>query len=287
MGLHRLNGSPVHDHGVRLSADVQPSRQNAINPRKNEPAQLGVQAFYYPSRYWFDIRAAHGWEGEAHCSAAVAHSYPALDQIAAEPVTDLIGMDCLLVRGRKIIGHNVKASVRDWRVSHPLIPNAAEPARRVRLGWNVTRDRAGPGGGIGEGMAASSVPYRVVITREDGHWLAEVPSLKGAHTFARSLPALDQAVREVVVLAADLPDEAIRGLALEPEHTLATPAWTVRPKRFASHVGRLTRSLPRLPPVLARLPLSWLHEVCRSAMSPPCSALAPRACLSGGRPTYR
>jgi hypothetical protein len=47
--------------------------------------------------------------------------------------------------------------------------------------------------------------YRAIITREDGHWLADVPSLPGAHTYARSLPTLDQAVREVVVLAADLP----------------------------------------------------------------------------------
>jgi hypothetical protein len=46
----------------------------------------------------------------------VAHSYPALDQIAAEPVTDIIGMDCLLVRERKIIGINVKGSARDWQV---------------------------------------------------------------------------------------------------------------------------------------------------------------------------
>jgi hypothetical protein len=93
MGLHRVNGSPVRDQGVSLSADVQPSRQDAINPRKKQSAQLGVQAFYYLSRYWLDIRAAHGWERETHCPAAVAHSYPALDQIAAEPVTDLIGMD--------------------------------------------------------------------------------------------------------------------------------------------------------------------------------------------------
>lgn len=62
------------------------------------------------------------------------------------------------------------------------------------------------------------VPYRAVITREDGHWLAEVPSLQGAHTYARSLPALDQAVREVVVMAADLPDEAMPGLVLEYEY---------------------------------------------------------------------
>ncbi|MDQ2874318.1 MAG: hypothetical protein M3Y33_05715 [Actinomycetota bacterium] len=57
--------------------------------------------------------------------------------------------------------------------------------------------------------------YRVVVTREDGHWLADVPELDGAHTYARSFPALDRAVREVVVLAAGLPDEAMPGLALD------------------------------------------------------------------------
>lgn len=60
--------------------------------------------------------------------------------------------------------------------------------------------------------------YRVIITREDGHWLADVPSLQGAHTYARSLPTLDQAVREVVVLAANLPDEAMPDLVLEFEY---------------------------------------------------------------------
>ena len=57
--------------------------------------------------------------------------------------------------------------------------------------------------------------YGVLVTREDGHWLADVPALAGAHTYARSLPALDQAVREVIVLAADLPDEAMPGLVLD------------------------------------------------------------------------
>lgn len=60
--------------------------------------------------------------------------------------------------------------------------------------------------------------YRVVVTREDGQWLADVPSLEGAHTYARSLPTLDQAVREVVVLAADLPDEAMPGLVLDHDY---------------------------------------------------------------------
>ncbi len=67
-------------------------------------------------------------------------------------------------------------------------------------------------------MAAVSETYRVVVTREDGHWLADVPALHGAHTYARSLPPLDQAVREVVVRAADLPDEAMPGLVLEYDY---------------------------------------------------------------------
>ena len=66
--------------------------------------------------------------------------------------------------------------------------------------------------------AMSGDMYRVVVTREDGQWLADVPSLEGAHTYARSLPTLDQAVREVVVLAADLPDEAMPVLMLDYEY---------------------------------------------------------------------
>ena len=65
--------------------------------------------------------------------------------------------------------------------------------------------------------------YRVVVTREDGHWLADVPGLRGSHTYARSLPALDRAVREVVVLAAGLPDEAMPGLALDYDYQTGDP----------------------------------------------------------------
>lgn len=60
--------------------------------------------------------------------------------------------------------------------------------------------------------------YRVVVTREGGAWLAEVPELEGAHTWARNLPTLDEAVREVIVLAADLPDEAMPDLDLVYEY---------------------------------------------------------------------
>lgn len=59
--------------------------------------------------------------------------------------------------------------------------------------------------------------YHVIVTREDGQWLADVPELDGAHTWARSLPALDRAVR-VVVLAADLPDEDVDRVELDFEY---------------------------------------------------------------------
>jgi predicted RNase H-like HicB family nuclease len=65
--------------------------------------------------------------------------------------------------------------------------------------------------------------YRVVVTREEESWLADVPELDGAHTYARTLPALDRAVREVIVLAADLPDEAMTDLALDYDYRTGDP----------------------------------------------------------------
>lgn len=57
--------------------------------------------------------------------------------------------------------------------------------------------------------------YRVIVTREDGHWLADVPELEGTHTHARTLSALDRYVREAVVLGADLPDDAMADLEFD------------------------------------------------------------------------
>lgn len=65
--------------------------------------------------------------------------------------------------------------------------------------------------------------YRVVVTREDSQWLADVPELQGAHTYARSLPTLDHAVREVIVLAADLPDEAMPDLVIDYDYHTGDP----------------------------------------------------------------
>lgn len=68
--------------------------------------------------------------------------------------------------------------------------------------------------------------YRVVVTRdpEDARfWLADVEDLDGAHTYARSLAALDRYVREVIVLAADLPDEAEDAICLTWEYRTGDP----------------------------------------------------------------
>jgi DNA-binding NarL/FixJ family response regulator len=88
----------------------------------------------------------------------------------------------------------------------------------------------------------AAVTYQVVVTREDEHWLADVPELQGAHTYARSLPALDQAVREVVVLAAGLPDEAMPGLSLEYDYRTGDPDLDVT----ALEVRRLRREADEL-----------------------------------------
>ena len=69
----------------------------------------------------------------------------------------------------------------------------------------------------------SQQAYRVVVTREDGQWLADVPDLEGTHTHARTLRALDRAVREAVVLGADLPDDALDQLVLDYDYRSGGP----------------------------------------------------------------
>jgi len=53
-----------------------------------------------------------------------------------------------------------------------------------------------------------STGYEVIVTREDGAWLADVPAVAGAHTFARTLTGLRRSVREVIIVMDDLPDDA-------------------------------------------------------------------------------
>jgi hypothetical protein len=97
--------------------------------------------------------------------------------------------------------------------------------------------------------------YRVVVTREDDMWLADLPELAGAHTFARTLPALDKMVREVVVLAADLPDDAMDGLDLDWEfHTgdRALDRETAEIRALRSEAEELRAKATRCTDVVAR-----------------------------------
>lgn len=64
--------------------------------------------------------------------------------------------------------------------------------------------------------------FRVRVEREDGDFVAYVSDEHGndlGSTYARSLRKLDQCVREVAVLGADLPDDAMPGLTLQWQYT--------------------------------------------------------------------
>ena len=50
--------------------------------------------------------------------------------------------------------------------------------------------------------------YEVIVTREGSSWLSDIPAVPAAHTFARSLTGLAKSVREVIMLMADLDDDA-------------------------------------------------------------------------------
>ncbi len=98
--------------------------------------------------------------------------------------------------------------------------------------------------------------YTVHVTREGDTWLADVPSVAGAHTFARSLEGLARSVREVVVLMDDLPDDADVELDLrfdvadesviEAEHLRrAREDIGRREAELVSETGRIAASLSR------------------------------------------
>ena len=60
--------------------------------------------------------------------------------------------------------------------------------------------------------------YRVVVRREGGAWLADVPEAPGVQTWARSLARLDAHIREAVALGDDLPEGAEPAMVIEYEY---------------------------------------------------------------------
>jgi hypothetical protein len=75
--------------------------------------------------------------------------------------------------------------------------------------------------------------YRVNVTRERDAWLADVPDVQGAHTFARSLSALQRNVREVVVLMTDRPDGALDDFDLDIRYEIGDSSAAVATARRA------------------------------------------------------
>jgi hypothetical protein len=105
---------------------------------------------------------------------------------------------------------------------------------------------------------ATSGPYAVLVRRdpEDARfWLADVEGLDGAHTSSRSLATLDRYVREVIVLAADLPDEAQDGLELVWRYQTGDPdvdAQTEQLRRRRAELDDANRDLAEHTSTLAR-----------------------------------
>lgn len=62
----------------------------------------------------------------------------------------------------------------------------------------------------------------MVVTREGNDRLADVPSISGAHTFARSLEGLKDNAREAIILMEDLADDA--HVDMDFRYELADPA---------------------------------------------------------------
>jgi predicted RNase H-like HicB family nuclease len=75
--------------------------------------------------------------------------------------------------------------------------------------------------------------YRVNVTRERDAWLADVPDVPGAHTFARSLSALQRSVREVIVLMTDRPDDALDDFDLDVRYEIGDSSAAVAAARRA------------------------------------------------------
>jgi hypothetical protein len=90
---------------------------------------------------------------------------------------------------------------------------------------------------------AAVTSYEVVVSREGNDWLAEVPALRGARTYARSLPSLKEYIREAVVLMADLPDDARPELTYRFTFTDKRLAEAVRLREERTRVDELERQV--------------------------------------------
>jgi predicted RNase H-like HicB family nuclease len=102
-------------------------------------------------------------------------------------------------------------------------------------------------------MVEEEMSYHVVVTRDGDGWMADVPALRGTHTWAKTLRALDRNVREVIGLVEDLPRSAEASLDLDVEYRTGDAGLDARSselrtkrkvtERHAAEVASETREL--------------------------------------------
>jgi len=105
--------------------------------------------------------------------------------------------------------------------------------------------------------------YRVVVSREKGAWLANVPGSAGVQTWARSLGKLDANIREAISLGDDLPTDAEPRLVIDYEYRTGDPeldAKATEARVLRERLERERRELAARTEELAR-ELVWRHNV--------------------------
>ena len=65
-------------------------------------------------------------------------------------------------------------------------------------------------------------PIEVRVSRDGTRWQAEMPGVADGQTWARTLPGLEQAVRDAIALEKNLSDEEASRLPLRYDYRLGT-----------------------------------------------------------------
>jgi predicted RNA-binding Zn ribbon-like protein len=137
--------------------------------------------------------------------------------------------------------------------------------------------------------------YRVNVTRERGVWLADIPDVPGAHTFARSLSALQRSVREVIVLMTDRADEAFDTFDLDVRYDIGDSAAAVAAARRArveaeqaerASADAVRRAVARLPVSLSVRDVAELLGISHQRVAQVRAELAGTRRAVGGRRAY-
>ncbi len=118
--------------------------------------------------------------------------------------------------------------------------------------------------------------YRVVVSHDGDLWVADVPELEGAITQAGNLTRLDEAIREVIALAEDLPEGAESSLDLVYEYEDLDALGEA-----AATLGRLRAELDRVQAAVAEQTSTLVHALALRQWS--VRDIAPLLAMSPGR----